>query len=111
MRWRIIRSLKHIDIKYYFVREQVEPKEFESVYVPTSMMQADFMTMNLPRPKFEKTSMQLVSLKVAKQELKKSRIKKRLCIIVAHSAQFYDDQQRRMERDQADDNRGKICYS
>lgn len=45
---------KHIDIKYHFVREQVESKEFELVYVPTTMMQADFMTKNLPRPKFEK---------------------------------------------------------
>jgi hypothetical protein len=45
---------KHIDIKYHFVREQVESNEFELVYVPTTMMQADVMTKNLPRPKFVK---------------------------------------------------------
>jgi hypothetical protein len=45
---------KHIDIKYHFVREKVESGEVELVYVPTVMMQADFMTKNLPKPKFAK---------------------------------------------------------
>lgn len=45
---------KHIDIKYHFVREKVESGEVELVYVPTAMMQADFMTKNLPKPKFTK---------------------------------------------------------
>jgi hypothetical protein len=44
----------HIDMKYHFVREQVESKEFELVYVPTRMMQADFTTNYSFRPKFEK---------------------------------------------------------
>jgi hypothetical protein len=66
---------KHIDIKYHFVREQVESKEFELVYVPTTMMQADFMTKNLPRPKFEKDifAIGLVEDRQGKV-LKKSRI-------------------------------------
>ncbi len=50
---------KHNDIKHHFEREQVELKDSEWVYVPTSMMQADVMTKNLPHPKFEKNSMQL----------------------------------------------------
>jgi hypothetical protein len=45
---------KHIDIKYHFVREKVESGEVELVYVPTHMMQADFMTKNLPEPKYTK---------------------------------------------------------
>ncbi len=35
---------KHIDIKYHFVCEQVESREYELIYVPTTMMQADVMT-------------------------------------------------------------------
>jgi hypothetical protein len=43
---------KHIDIKYHFVREKVESGEVELIYVPTVMMQADFLTNNLANPKF-----------------------------------------------------------
>ncbi len=39
---------KHIDIKYHFVREKVESDEFELGYVPTVVMQPDFLTKNLP---------------------------------------------------------------
>jgi seryl-tRNA synthetase len=58
-----------------FINEQVESKEFELVYVPTTMMQADFMTKNLPRPKFEKDifAIGLVEDRQGKV-LKKSRI-------------------------------------
>ena len=45
---------KHIDIKYHFVREKVESGDVELIYVPRVMMQADFMTKNLPKPKFTK---------------------------------------------------------
>ena len=50
-------------------------KEFELVYVPTTMMQADVMTKNLPRPKFEKDiyAIGLVEDRQGKV-LKKSRI-------------------------------------
>ncbi len=34
--------------------EKVESGEVELIYVPTVMMQADFMTKKLPKPKFTK---------------------------------------------------------
>jgi hypothetical protein len=45
---------KHIDIKYHFVREKFGPKEVELIYVPTTMLLADVMTMRLTHSKFEK---------------------------------------------------------
>ena len=45
---------KHIDIRYHFVREMLEDKEIEICFTPTSEMHADFLTKNLPRPKFER---------------------------------------------------------
>ena len=35
---------KHIDIKYHFVREQVNAKAFAVLYCPTEFMLADFLT-------------------------------------------------------------------
>jgi hypothetical protein len=47
---------KHIDIRYHFVRYGVMGlwNSDELVYVPTVMMQADFLTKNLSKPKFTK---------------------------------------------------------
>jgi hypothetical protein len=33
-----------IDLKYHFVRERIEDREFELIYGPTTAMQADVMT-------------------------------------------------------------------
>jgi hypothetical protein len=41
------RRTEHIDIKYHFVREQVESNEFELVYVSTTTTQVDAMTKEL----------------------------------------------------------------
>ena len=44
---------KHIDIKYFWVREQVELGEITMVYCPTEDMLADIMTKPLTAKTFE----------------------------------------------------------
>jgi hypothetical protein len=45
---------KHIELKMHFVRERVEAREIELVYVSTHSQRADLLTKNLARPAFEK---------------------------------------------------------
>ena len=45
---------KHIDIQYHFIREKVDSKEIELIYLPTDDMHADTLTKPLPFPKFAK---------------------------------------------------------
>ena len=45
---------KHIDIRYHFIREKIEENEVDICYTSTDEMYADFLTKNLPRPKFER---------------------------------------------------------
>ena len=47
------RRLKHVDIRYHFIREFVESKRVNIVYVNTDMMMADTLTKPLGRVKFE----------------------------------------------------------
>ena len=51
--------LKHIDIKYYFLRECVENKSFLLDYVPTDQQEADLMTKNLTVQKFQENRLRL----------------------------------------------------
>ena len=44
---------KHIDIKYYFLREYVEKQTFMLDYVPTDQQKADMMMKNLTGQKFQ----------------------------------------------------------
>ena len=44
---------KHINIKFHFVREQVNNEKIELVYCPTDLMKADMFTKNLNGPKFK----------------------------------------------------------
>ena len=44
---------KHIDIRYHYIREQVENKRVRLSYVPTNEQIADLMTKNLPYDKLK----------------------------------------------------------
>ena len=50
---------KHIDIKYYFLRECVENKSFLLNYVPTDQQEVDLMMKNLTVQKFPENRLQL----------------------------------------------------
>ena len=45
--------LKHIDIKYHYIREIVEKKQAELVYCPTEKMIANILTERLPKSRFQ----------------------------------------------------------
>lgn len=47
------RRLKHVDIRYHFIREFVEAKRVSIVYISTNEMIADILTKPLGRIKFE----------------------------------------------------------
>ena len=46
--------LKHLDVKYHWIREAVELGDIKVTYVPTDDNIADLFTKALPRPRFEK---------------------------------------------------------
>lgn len=46
--------LKHIDVKYFYVRDLVENGSIQIEYVPSSEQQADLLTKGLPAPAFVK---------------------------------------------------------
>ena len=47
------RRLKHVDIRYHFIREYVESQRVNIVYISTDEMLADILTKPLGRVKFE----------------------------------------------------------
>ena len=47
------RRLKHVDIRYHFIREYVESKRVNIVYISTDEMITDILTKPLGRTKFE----------------------------------------------------------
>ena len=44
---------KHVDLKYFFVRELWEKKEVDYVYINTIAQLADLFTKPLPRDRFQ----------------------------------------------------------
>lgn len=48
------KRLKHIDIRYNFVRERIENQEIEVQYIPTGDQVADLFTKGLPTDVFKK---------------------------------------------------------
>ncbi|XP_062703498.1 uncharacterized protein LOC134285956 [Aedes albopictus] len=48
------KRLKHIDIRYNFVRERIEEHEIEVQYIPTGKQVADLLTKGLPTDVFKK---------------------------------------------------------
>ena len=51
--------IKHIDIRYHFVREGVQIRAIFLKYVATGEMMADILTKPLPKHPFEKLVMEL----------------------------------------------------
>lgn len=49
-----LRRSKHIDIKYHFIREAYENKQFKLEYVETEKQLADYLTKLLPSPTLER---------------------------------------------------------
>ena len=53
---------KHIDIKYHFIREQVQNNKLEIQYCPTAEMTADILAKPLNKTKFTKHRMALLNM-------------------------------------------------
>ena len=51
--------MKHIDIKYHFIRELVENQKIKIEYIPTTEQLADVFTKGIPTPQFEYLRLQL----------------------------------------------------
>ena len=45
--------MKHIDLRYHFIREAVDERKINVQYIPTAENIADIFTKALPRPKFK----------------------------------------------------------
>ena len=45
--------MKHLDLRFYWLRDAVENGQIAPVYVPTEAMPADLLTKALPRAKVE----------------------------------------------------------
>ena len=49
----IQKRMKHIDVKYHFVRERLKDETAELQYCPTKSMEADLLTKALRKSKVE----------------------------------------------------------
>lgn len=50
------RRMKHIDIKYNYIQEQIQAGHIKAVYVPSKLQLADIMTKELPASEFKQLS-------------------------------------------------------
>ena len=50
----ISQRTKHIDIRYFFLRDRIENKDIEIIYTPSNEMISDLLTKPLPLPQFNK---------------------------------------------------------
>ena len=48
------KNSRHVNIRYFFVKDRIEKKELDLVYCPTEEMLADFFTKPLQRALFHK---------------------------------------------------------
>lgn len=51
---KMMKRLKHVDVRYHFVRDEIQKGVFRLVYVPTGNQIADMMTKGLGRLQFVK---------------------------------------------------------
>jgi transposase InsO family protein len=54
------RRSKHIDVKYYYLKEKIDENQISVKYCPTGSQLADILTKSLPAVKFEKCQKRLV---------------------------------------------------
>lgn len=47
------KRVKHIDVKFHFIREKIQAKVINIQHISTQLQQADMMTKSLPRMRFE----------------------------------------------------------
>ena len=52
---------KHIDIRYFFLRDRANAKDIQVIYTPTNMMIADLLTKPLPTLQFNKLKILLLN--------------------------------------------------
>jgi hypothetical protein len=50
---RFLQKTKHINIRYYFIRDYINTKEIDLKYISTREIIADILTKPFPRPAFE----------------------------------------------------------
>ena len=50
---RFSQKTKHINIRYYFIRDYINTKEIDLKHVPIGEITADILTKLLPRPAFK----------------------------------------------------------
>ena len=71
MNARFSQKTKHIDIKHYFIRDHINPKDIELKHIPTIEMIANILTKPLARPAFEllRSKLSIISLTDIKPRL------------------------------------------
>jgi hypothetical protein len=71
MNIRFSQKTKHINIRYYFIRDHINTKDIELKYIPTIEIIANILTKPLARPTFEllHSKLSIISLTDVKPRL------------------------------------------
>jgi hypothetical protein len=59
--WSSAGRIKHIDIKYFWITEQIKAETVEIHYIQTDEMIADILTKGLSNEKFKKLAFRLIN--------------------------------------------------
>ena len=70
---------KHIDVRHFFVTDQIQNKELKVVCCPTNEMVADFFTKPLQGCKFKKFRSMIVNIPDQEEISQKKKLNKRTC--------------------------------
>ncbi|GKB88285.1 retrovirus-related pol polyprotein from transposon TNT 1-94 [Tanacetum coccineum] len=65
--------IKHIDIRYHFIRDHILKGDIKLYFVPTELQQADMFTKPLAEPSFTRTIAELGMLNIKKQVFDKKK--------------------------------------